>query len=140
MAAVVFVPNHRWHKSVADYLVLGVFFFGLAGAGLVFARRLATAGLLMAGDGVVVRNPLRTVSLPLGDVEGFSAGVTETGGNGTPCPMLRRRHGPAIGVWALGREGVVWRFKRYQRGLEPLCDELNGVLRRIQAAQNTPAS
>jgi hypothetical protein len=132
MAAAVFAPNDHWHKSVGDYLGVGAFFFGLAGVGLLLARRLATAGLLMATDGVVVRNPLRTVTVPLSDVEGFVPGVTASGGNGTPCPMLKRRHGPTVGVWALGREGLVWRFGRYQRDLGPLCDELNVALRGIQ--------
>ena len=48
--------------------------------------------------------------------------------------MLQRKHGRSIGVWALGREGVVWRFGRYQHEMEPLCDELNVVLSTVRAS------
>jgi hypothetical protein len=132
-AAIFFVPNRHLHKTVGDDIALGLFFFGPAGVGLVLARRLATAGVLMASDVVVVRNPLRTVTLALSDVEGFVPGVARGFGNGTPCPMLKRVHSRAIGIWALGRDGVVWRFGRYQHELQPLCDELNVVLRRLQS-------
>jgi hypothetical protein len=46
--------------------------------------------------------------------------------------MLTRRDEDAIGVWALGREGVVWRFGRHERELQPLCDALNAALHRLQ--------
>jgi hypothetical protein len=47
--------------------------------------------------------------------------------------MLTRDGGPPVGVWALGREGWVWRYDRHLTELEPLCDELNTVLRRVRA-------
>jgi len=103
-AATLFAPDHGARAPVGAYLVLGVFFLGAASVGLLFAHRLATAGLMMRSDAVVVRNPLRTVRLAPSDVDGFVPGVTQGVGNGTPCPSLRRRGGRAIGVWALGRE------------------------------------
>jgi hypothetical protein len=118
---------------VGDDLGFGVFFLGLAAVGLLFARRLTRTGLWLGADGIVVRNPLRTVSVPIDDADSFITGVARGGTNGTPCPLLRRRHGSAVGVWALGREGVVWRFGRYERGFQPLCDELNAVLQSLKA-------
>jgi hypothetical protein len=132
-AATLFAPDHGAQASVGAYVVLGVFFLGVASVGLLFAHRLATAGLMMRSDAVVVRNPLRTVRLAPSDVDGFVPGVTPGVGNGTPCPSLRRRGGRAIGVWALGREGVIWRFGRYEQELEPLCDQLNVVLKNLQS-------
>ena len=125
-AAIFFVPNHHWHKTTGDQLVLGVFFFGTAAAGLVLARRVARAGLWLGGNGIVIRNPLKRWTVPLGDARAFVVG------NDKPSPYLVRQHGGAVVVWALGREGVVWRFARYQRELQPLCDELNAVLRELQ--------
>ena len=132
--AIFLVPNRHLHDSVGHDIVLGVFFFGLAGLGFVLASRIARAGLLMASGGIVVRNPLRTVTLVPTEVEGFVPGITPGFANGTPCPRLTLRSGRAIGVWALGREGVVWRFGRYQHELQPLCDELNATLLGLQAS------
>jgi hypothetical protein len=101
--------------------------------GLLLAKRLRQAGVWLGADGIVVRNPLRTWTVPINDVDSFAADVASGGGNGTPCPLLRQRHGRPIGVWALGREGVVWRFGRYQHELEPLCDQLNAVLADLKA-------
>lgn len=98
---------------------------------LLFARRLSRAGLWIAADGVVIRNPLRTIVVPLSDAEEFIAGIAG-GGNGRPCPILKRRHDRAVGVWALGHEGVIWRFNRYVTEMQPVCDELNAVLRGLR--------
>jgi hypothetical protein len=115
----------------------GAFFLGMAALGLLLAHRLRQAGVWLGPDRVVVRNPLRTWMIPLSDATGFAGGVAAGGGNGTPCPLLRRRHGRPVGIWALGREGVVWHFGRYQYELEPLCDQLNVVLADLTAGFET---
>jgi hypothetical protein len=127
------VPNHQLHHSVGADVGAGAFFFGMAALGLVLAHRLRQAGVWLDEDRIVFRNPFRTWTIPISDADSFAAGVASGGGNGTPCPLLRRRHGRPVGVWALGREGVVWRFGRYQHELEPLCDELNAVLADLKA-------
>jgi hypothetical protein len=79
-------------------------------------------------DQIVIRNPFRTWTIPIDDADSFAEGVASGSGNGTPCPLLRRRHGRPVGVWALGGDGVIGRFGRYVRDLQPLCDELNAAL------------
>ena len=54
--------------------------------------------------------PLRTWEVPGNSAVSFSPGVQPSYGNGTPCPILTRSDGSTIGVWALGREGLVWGF------------------------------
>jgi hypothetical protein len=126
---IFFVPSSaHWHKTAADYVGLGVFFFGLAALGLTLARRLAIAGLWIGPDGISVRGPLKTKRIPLADADVFVPGVLAGSGNGTPCPMLRLKHGRPVGVWALGREGLVFRYRRYLDDLQPLCEDLNAVL------------
>lgn len=110
----------------------------LSALGLFVAVRLARAGLRMAPDGVVVRNPLRTVTVPLGDADEFVAAVASGPGNGTPCPVLKRRQGRSVGIWALGREGFVWNFRRHTADMRPLCDELNATLHALQSGTIAP--
>jgi hypothetical protein len=133
-AGIFFVPgNPHWQKTAADQLGLGVFFFGTAALGLAFARRLSAAALWMGPDGIVVRGRLKTRRIPLAEAEAFVPGVLAGAGNGTPCPMLKLKHGGAVGVWALGREGVAFRYRRYLQDLQPLCDELTEVLHALQS-------
>ena len=112
---------------------LAVFLALFVGLPLLFAWRIGTAGIWIGREGIVVQGPLRTWTIPLEEAHVFSPGVQPGyGPNGTPCPMLTRDGGRPVGVWALGREGWVWRYDRYLSELEPLCDELNAVLRRVQ--------
>jgi hypothetical protein len=113
---------------------IGLFLIGVASAAGMFARRLARAGLWIAPEAIIVRGPGRTWVLAVDDVERFVPGIQQGLGNGTPCPMLRRANGHSVGVWALGREGLVWRFPRYLREMEPGCEELNRMLKSLQAA------
>jgi hypothetical protein len=137
-AGIFFVPgNPHWQKTAADQLGLGVFFFGTAALGLAFARRLSAAALWMGPDGIVVRGRLKTRRIPLAEAEAFVPGVLAGAGNGTPCPMLKLKHGGAVGVWALGREGVAFRYRRYVQELQPLCDELTEVLKALQSGATT---
>jgi hypothetical protein len=92
------------HETAGSYVGFGVCFFGGAVLCVLYARRLSRAGLLLTRDRVVVRGPIRTWTVSLADAETFEPGIQPSFGNGTPCPMLKRRNGRAIGVWALGRE------------------------------------
>ena len=88
-----------------------------------FARRVGRAGLWMGPAGLVVRGPLRTWEVPGNNAVSFSPGVQPSAGNGTPCPILTRSDGSTIGVWALGREGLVFNFDTHLEELRPLCDD-----------------
>jgi hypothetical protein len=118
----------------------GAAIFGLVFAGpcLLFARRIGRAGLWMGPAGLVVRGPLRTWEIPGNAAVSFSPGVQPSYGNGTPCPILKRSDGSTIGVWALGREGLVWRFGTYLEELQPLCDELNFLLEELYPEHPLP--
>jgi hypothetical protein len=115
-------------SSVGGFIGVEIFCLCVAVPGLLFTRRLSRAGLWMAADGIVVRNPLRTITVSVSDADEFVAGLAAGAGNGTPCPILKRRHGRPVAIWALGREGFVWSFRRYGGEMKPLCDELNHVL------------
>lgn len=123
-----FAASHGY--SVGGWIGLVAFCWGVAVVALLSARRFARTGVWLASDGVVIRNPARTVVVPLGDAEEFVPGVAGSG-NGTPCPVLKRRQGQQVGIWALGREGFIWSFKRYSKEMQPLCDELNSVLQTL---------
>lgn len=87
--------------TIPNDLGIGLLFVALAAPGLWMAQRLRRTGLWIGVDGVHVRNPLRQYTLALSDAESFAPGVLAGGTNGTPCPMLKQTHGPAVGVWAL---------------------------------------
>jgi hypothetical protein len=120
------------HPTLDETLGLGAFYFGIAAVGLVFAARVARAGLWIAADGIVVRGPFRTQSVALDDAARFSPGLQGAGGNGTPCPMLERRDRRAVGVWALGRRNMWFRYQRVCQEIQPLCDELDALVRTLR--------
>jgi hypothetical protein len=130
-ACLLFVPGNR---SLGGYVVLGALYFGIAALGLIFARRVATAGVWIGSEGIVVRGPFRTQSVRLADAQTFVPGLQGGAGNGTPCPTLKRRGGRAVGVWALGRRNIVFRYQRLFGEIQPLCDELNELLTTVQSA------
>jgi hypothetical protein len=122
------------HMTLAGNLVLGAVYFGLAALGLVLAGRVARAGLWIGPEGIVVRGPFRTHALALDAAGLFAPGLQGAGGNGTPCPMLERHAGPAVGVWALGRRNIWFCYERLCREIEPLCDELNELVETLRSA------
>lgn len=126
-------------SSAGNTVSIFAFCWCCAALGLLLAVRFARAGVWIAADGIVVRNPFRTVTVPLEDADQFVAGIAAGSGNGTPCPILKRRHGRSVGVWALGREGFVWSFRRYTDEMHPLCDELNAALSTLARRNATPA-
>ena len=134
-AGLLFLPGHSpSHAALGGYLVLGAFYFGIAALGIAFAGRVAKAGVWIGPNGIVVRGPFRTRSVALDDAEVFVPGLQGHGGNGVPCPMLARRDGPAVGVWALGRRNIWFRYRRICQEIEPLCDELNGLVVALRTA------
>jgi hypothetical protein len=135
VASLLFVPgDHGRHRTLGEYLVLAVFYLGIAAVGMIFARRVARAGLWIGREGVVVRGPFRTRSVALEDAASFAPGLQGRGGNGTPCPMLERRGGRAVGVWALGQRNIWFRYRRLCDEIQPVCDELNSLVETLRRA------
>lgn len=131
-AAMILVVPNLGGLRFADYLALGLFFFGPAAIGLLLAHRVYASGLWIGAGGVVVRGPLHTWKVPLAEADSFAGGVQPGMGNGTPCPLLLTRDGGKIGIWTLGREGLIFHYGRYLEELEPLCEELNGLLSTVR--------
>jgi hypothetical protein len=115
-------------QTPGQRVLLGVISLAVAAPGVILARRLVTTGLWIGRDGIVIRGPFSTQRVSLADADAFVPGVAGSL-NGTPCPMLQLKPRGAIGVWALGREGVIFHYQRYLAALKPLCEELNAVLR-----------
>jgi|ERR1700722_3346982 len=126
--------NPRWHRTVWENVAFALFFFGVALLSLLYARRLARAGLFVSAEAVTIRGPLFTRTVSLADAQSFVPGVQPSFGNGTPCPMLERKGNHPLGVWALGREGFVSGYSKYLKELQPLCDQLNELLHSAQTA------
>jgi hypothetical protein len=139
-ACLLFLPgeSHR-HETLTGYLVLGVFYFGIATVGLVFAGRVARAGLWIGPDEIIVRGPFRTQSVEFEKAATFAPGLQGRGGNGTPCPILERRDGRPVGVWALGRRNIWFHYQRLCQEIQPLCDELNELVQDAAAAARQPS-
>ncbi len=105
-----------------------VFFLVFAAPCVWFGWQIARAGLWIGPDGLVIRGPLRKWKVQPSEAVRFAPGVQRGAGNGTPCPILERVDGTPVGVWALGREGLIWSFDNYLEELKPLCDWLNQLL------------
>jgi hypothetical protein len=128
-ASLVFIPGRLpANAPAAATIMLIALYFGIAGLGLALARRVARAGVRIANDGIVIRGPFRTQSVALTDAERFAPGLQGRGGNGVPCPILARQSRGAAGVWALGQRNIWFRYRRVCRELQPLCDDLNGLV------------
>jgi hypothetical protein len=129
----VALSNPHLTKTAGEILGVAVFLFGVAALSGTYGVRLARSGLWLAADGVRVRGPLKTRHIALDDIKRFEPGIQAgAGANGTPCPMLVRANGSRIGVWALGREGLATRYRRYLDELQPLCDDLNRLLQSLR--------
>jgi hypothetical protein len=128
----------QFTSHLGSFVVMLVFLLGVAALSVITGLRLASCGLWMSQEKIVIVGPLRTWTLGVGEVEGFEPGVRGAR-NGTPCPVLKRTHGRPIGVWALGREGLISSYDRFLDELRPLCEELNELLGTLDAVPNTPA-
>ena len=106
----------------------GVLFLVFAAPCAWLGWRVSRSGLKIAPDGIRVRGPLRDWQVEPSEAVQFTPGVQGGAGNGTPCPILERVNGKSVGVWALGKEGLVWNYDDYLEELKPLCERLNGLL------------
>ncbi|HYB23952.1 MAG TPA: hypothetical protein VED41_09165 [Solirubrobacteraceae bacterium] len=131
--AVDAATKPQYNGDAGNLAAMLVFLLGVAALSVIAGRRLARCGLWMSRERVIVNGPLRTWTLPVSEVEDFEPGV-RSAGNGTPCPVLRRSHGRPIGIWALGRDGLVSSYSSYLNELQPLCEELTELARTLQAA------
>jgi hypothetical protein len=133
-ACTIVIPaGSQGHKALGEYLVLGAFYFGIAALGLALAGRIAKAGLWIGPDGIVVRGPFRTQSVSIADAGVFTPGLQGAANNGTPCPVLARKDGRPVGVWALGRRNIWFRYDRLAGEIQPLCDELNELVTTVRS-------
>jgi hypothetical protein len=138
-ACLLFIPGDgHGHPTPAGYVGLGAFYFGIAALGMALAARIAKAGLWIGPDRIVVRGPFRTRSIALDDAAAFAPGLQGRGGNGTPCPMLQRHGGRAVGVWALGRRNIWFRYERLCQEIQPLCGELNELVETLRRDRPLP--
>jgi hypothetical protein len=135
---LIAISNPHVARTEGEVTLMGVCFLGFT-LSAAFGVRLARSGLWMAPDGIVVRGPLKTWTLTLGDVERVVPGVQKGIGSGTPCPMfkLKRTWDRPIGVWALGREGPASRHRGYLDDMRLLCDALDELL---QSLSTMPAA
>jgi hypothetical protein len=119
-------------RSSEVMLVFAAIYLPLAVLGLVVAIRVLRAGVRIRPDGVLVRGPFRTHNVALDAALRFSPGLQGRGGNGTPCPMLERRGQPPVGVWALGRRNIWFRYDRVCQEIQPACAELNALVESVR--------
>lgn len=106
----------------------------VATGGIWLARRLSRTGLWIGSESIVVRNPIRTWTVALDEVRAFALAPSHIPGErGAPVPVLCRRHGQPVDVWALRRHDGARHPSASE--LEPLCDGLNDVLHAIRRGQ-----
>jgi len=103
----------------------------LAIPGLILGVRELRSGLWIDSDVVVVRGMFRTSRLKPNEIDGFKAEMRLA-----PSPLLHRQHGAPIVIGALAQGGFL---KSSQRrcldALEPVCGQLNALLRAVQTEQ-----
>jgi hypothetical protein len=127
---IVFFYHWKVHSSTANTVGSAVMLFGIAAAFTMLGVRAIRSGLWISAERVVVRGALTTHSCAPDDVVEFVAGTRVA-----PCPLLHRTHGRPLDVSALSRGGGLRsRYPMYLRQLEPVCAELNALLRSVQSA------
>lgn len=98
-------------------------------------------GFWLGRDGVVVGGFFRTYKVPLWQAKSFTPGIHGWVGNGYPAPALERVGAWAIPIFYFGREGFIGQLDRYLEELQPVCDELDLLLRKLQSETGqVPAS
>jgi hypothetical protein len=128
LMALQLASSPNAHNGTAKPLSGIVFFLAFAVPCVWLGWRVARSGLLIGPDGLLVRGPLRDWRVQPSEAVRFAPGVQRGAGNGTPCPILKRVNGAPVGVWALGREGLIWNYNNYLEEFEPLCERLNQLL------------
>jgi hypothetical protein len=123
---VVAIGNRQISGGLLLLAVFGILSLGEAW----YAFGCASAGLLVADDVVVIRNPAKKREVPISDVLRFTAGQQPSGyGNPTPGVMLELHGGRAYPVWTLAREGFVWNSSGNVAAWVAAADSLNELLR-----------
>ncbi len=121
-------------QSAATRGIVAAFALLLAFGFVLFGIRQLRAGLWIGADQTVIRGPLRVQQVPTDQVNGFVVGRALA-----PCAVLQQSQGRPVPVSALMRGG--WRKAReplHAKELEPVCEQLNGVLASLQT-ENRPA-
>lgn len=110
---------------MAVVTILGVLgFYSVA-----YARGAARAAFIITSREVVIRNPLRTTSIPITEVSRFTAGKQPAGmGNPTPGVLVERRDGRSYPIWTLAREGHLWNSQKNTEAWTGVADDLNTLL------------
>ena len=121
------------HPGLGGALALGALVAGIVALGIVSARRVATAGVWIGPEGIVVRGPFKRLAVAFEDAGLFVVGLQGRGGNGTPCPLLERQGRKPVGVWALGQRNIWFRYDRVCEEIQPLCDELNALVEAVRS-------
>jgi len=139
IALLVHVAGNRlMYERNGRLAVFVMLFLALAAASAGLGVRVASCGLWIGTDEIVVRGPLRTSHVPIGYAERFEPCV-KGAGNGTPCPVLLRTDGRSVGVWALGSEALTFGYRRALEDMRPLCEELNGLLASVRPSARSTA-
>jgi hypothetical protein len=125
--------------SGGNPLIAGAFLAAFGLPGLWALWRVVTAGLLIEDAVIVLRGPILTRRISPARALSFEPGVFGFVGNGTPGPVLKLSDGTAIGIWALGREGLASNFNQYREEALPLCERLNQLLEQVKGT-SVPAS
>lgn len=116
------------HSTEANKIGFAIFAFCFGAVTLLLGFRQLRAGLWIGRDRIVVRGTLKTWVLDPSDVTGFVAGQRLA-----PCPLLDREHGRQVPVSALSRPGILKSSaSRFIKELEPVCDDLNTLLKAIR--------
>lgn len=128
LACVVAVSGIRNDKWIGGAVVAGIL-GSLALYAAAYARGAARAAFMAASHEVIIRNPLRTMTIPTAEVSRFSAGKQRTGiGNPTPGILVERRDGRCYPIWTLAREGYVWNSQKNTEAWSGVAEDLNRLL------------
>jgi hypothetical protein len=128
MAVYLAILGHMGHTTSATRAFFAVFTVAMTMLWAWVSVRIARSGLWIAADAIVLRGALRTRSFPLHAVNAF---VPRADSRQQVWPWLQRLHGRPLAVTALSRWG---RTAAIAQHLQPLCDELNALLKTLQAA------
>lgn len=119
--------NGKLGGGLAAFAVFGM--MGLATGW--YAVGCARAGLLVADDKIVIKNPTAKREVSTSDVRRFTAG--EQPGqiaNPTPGVMVELDDGRRYRVWTFAREGFVWNTARNVGRWNATADALNDLILR----------
>jgi hypothetical protein len=116
-------------SAVVSWLIIFVVAIGGAWIGGRFALGLARASVTIEPDEVVVRNPSKTIRVPIGEVDKFEAGRNSLGfGNPVPGIAIKYRDGTSVFIWTLGNECLDWNIGKSVTKWQPVAEKMNALL------------